>query len=301
MSAKKRADGKIVIAPYRPAANYGLDLEIFPASVLQRKASVAYLRIAKRIEFHLLIFVTGGQCSIMVDFESIACKRGSLLMLQPGQVHRFDATATWNGWIVIFRPEFLEPKETTIPIGEWEIFQQLDELPMALVLNASEQQAVAESVTRMFQDAQLNASAGIRHALLRNQLHALLIRLHLVQGRRSKTAHIAPVLLQRFKQYRLAVERDFPQRHRVADYAKRLGCSEKSLGRAVLEAAGQSAKAYLSQRIALEAKRLLAHTGLPISVIADRLGFDEATNFIKFFRREAGCAPGDFRSQYAGR
>jgi AraC-like DNA-binding protein len=48
----------------------------------------------------------------------------------------------------------------------------------------------------------------------------------------------------------------------------------------------------------VEAKRLLAHTALPTAVIADRIGFDEATNFIKFFRREVGCSPGEVRRKY---
>ncbi len=66
----------------------------------------------------------------------------------------------------------------------------------------------------------------------------------------------------------------------------------------MLEVSGVNAKTYLSQRITLEAKRLLAHTGAPVSRIADKLGFDEATNFVKFFRREAGCSPGEFRKRH---
>ena len=31
--------------------------------------------------------------------------------------------------------------------------------------------------------------------------------------------------------------------------------------------------------------------------IADRLGFDEPTNFSKYFKREAGCTPADFRQR----
>ncbi len=48
----------------------------------------------------------------------------------------------------------------------------------------------------------------------------------------------------------------------------------------------------------LEAKRLLVHTEMPISAIAQRLGFDEATNFTKFFRSIEGCTPGDFRRRF---
>jgi AraC-like DNA-binding protein len=51
----------------------------------------------------------------------------------------------------------------------------------------------------------------------------------------------------------------------------------------------------------LEAKRLLVHTSLPVSVIANRLGFDEPTNFVKFFRREVQKSPGEFRGEYTSR
>jgi AraC-like DNA-binding protein len=105
--------------------------------------------------------------------------------------------------------------------------------------------------------------------------------------------------LQRFRRFRVAVEREYPRWHSVAQYARHLGCSEKSLSRATLEAADVNAKAFLVNRIVLEAKRLLAHTTLPVAAIGDRLGFAEATNFVKFFRRETGAPPGAFRARQA--
>ena len=91
------------------------------------------------------------------------------------------------------------------------------------------------------------------------------------------------------------MEKHFAKWHQVADYAQQLGCLEKSLTRAAMAAVGMSAKAFISSRINLEAKRLLVHTGLPVAVIAENLGFDEATNFIKFFKREVGFTPAEFR------
>jgi AraC-like DNA-binding protein len=56
----------------------------------------------------------------------------------------------------------------------------------------------------------------------------------------------------------------------------------------------------LTQRIVLEAKRLLAHSLAPVAAIGETLGFDEATNFVKFFRRETGLTPGAFRARQSG-
>jgi AraC-like DNA-binding protein len=73
----------------------------------------------------------------------------------------------------------------------------------------------------------------------------------------------------------------------------------KSLTRATLDVTGLTAKTFIASRITLEAKRLLVLTALPTTVIADRIGFDEASNFVKFFRREVGCSPGEFRRKCA--
>lgn len=295
------ANNEIIPVRYAPPDGYGLDLEIFPVSALRRRVSTKMLQTAERIEFYMLIYVTEGRCTHTADFESITCEPGSLLILQPGQVHRFDAATDWQGWVLLYRPEFRQPRESPMSPDELEVFQYLEDLPVHLALGESEQQVVTASITRMFEDARINAGAGILHALLRNQLYALLIRLHLIQSCGQQPERATPLAVQRFKRYRSTVEQEFHRWHRVSDYAKFLGCSEKTLGRSTLEVSGMTAKTYLSQRIALEAKRLLAHTGSPVSVIADTLGFDEATNFVKFFRREAGCSPGDFRKRNSGR
>ena len=86
----------------------------------------------------------------------------------------------------------------------------------------------------------------------------------------------------------------------MGSYADMLGCTEKSLTRAAREASGLNAKAVIAARIVLEEKRLLTHTDRPIYLIAEGLGFAEATNFAKFFRRETGLTPVKFRAENRG-
>jgi len=297
-SKRKGGTAQIEVIGYHPPQPYTLDLEILPVSVLRRRASADFLRKPERIKFHLIICVTSGRCSHGVDFRTVECRRGSVLTLHPGQVQRYDVSTEWHGWLVLFRPRFLQPQEAETPLNELDVFRQLDALASHLQLEEFEYDAVVEGIARMFSDTQRDASPGVLHALLRSQLHAILIRLHLAQARREDPRLDPPALVKRFRRYRLAVEEHFQKRHAVAGYAKLLGCSEKSLGRAVQKIAGITAKEFLSQRIALEAKRLLAHTALPVSVIAHRLGFDEPTNFVKFFRREVRQSPGAFRAEH---
>jgi AraC-like DNA-binding protein len=290
--------GQIAVIGYHPPQPYTLDLEILPVSVLRRRVCADFLRIPERIQFHLIICVTSGRCSHTIDFRTVECRQGSVLTLHPGQVQRYDFSTEWQGWLILFRPEFLQPQEEVTSLNQLGVFRQLDALPSHLQLEEIEYNAVVEGIARMFSDTQRDARVGVLHALLRSQLHAMLFRLHLAQARRECPKIDPTALVKCFRRYRLAVEEHFPKRHAVAGYAKLLGCSEKSLGRAVQKIAGITAKEFLSQRIALEAQRLLVHTALPVSVIANRLGFDEPTNFVKFFRREVQKSPGEFRGEY---
>ena len=300
MNKKLASSKQIIPVRYDAPAGYALDLEMFRLSEFRRRVSVEHLRKPQRVDFHVLLYVTQGRCSHMVDFEPLACRQGTLLVLSPGQTQRFDVKSTdWEGWMVIFRPEFLPARASPSAISEHDALYQLADLAMLRTLSRREQEAVTESLERMAVDARLGTARSTLHSLLRYQLLALLVRLHLIQAKGEQAPSSTPIHLQRFKRFRLAVEHEFQRLHRVADYAKLIGCSQKSLQRATLDVAGVSAKTFLSQRISLEAKRLLVHTDQPISVIADKLGFDEATNFVKFFRREVGSASGEFRRHHS--
>jgi AraC-like DNA-binding protein len=56
-------------------------------------------------------------------------------------------------------------------------------------------------------------------------------------------------------------------------------------------------KQAIQDRLTLEARRLLAHTNLPISTIATQLGFHDPSNFATFFTHHTGDTPTAFRDQ----
>ena len=109
----------------------------------------------------------------------------------------------------------------------------------------------------------------------------------------------APELVQAETIYRLfcmELEAHFKSRPSVLDLAERIGFSESTLSRACVAKVGRTAKHEIDRRIALEAKRLLVHSKASIAEIGHDLGFTEATNFVKFFKRMAGVAPVAFRT-----
>ncbi|WP_408996973.1 helix-turn-helix domain-containing protein [Streptomyces ipomoeae] len=102
------------------------------------------------------------------------------------------------------------------------------------------------------------------------------------------------------RRFRHELDRPYATTRNAADYASCIGCSPRTLNRACQAVTGHTAKALIDAHVALEAKRLLAHTDLPVATISRRLGFSEPTNFGKFFTRETGSTPGTFRTQEQG-
>lgn len=278
---------------YRPQEWYPLDLEVFTVTDLRRRGSKAKVRTTHRYEFHMLMYVTHGVSTQMVDFKPVRCAPGTMLVLRPGQAHNFGRDEGWDGWIVLFRPEFVLP--ATVASVNLKVVVHLERLPEHFVLDGNEARVVTDQIQQMREDTQLDAPVGDLHALLRYQLYVLLTRLSLLLGRQQAQESVISPALQRFKRFQQLVEERFAQWHQLAEYASQLGYTEKSLTRAVVASVGMTAKALITARIVLEAKRLLVHTDLSIGVIAEKLGFDEPTNFSKFFKREVDCSPAEFR------
>jgi AraC-like DNA-binding protein len=291
---------------YEAPGDYALDVELYPAAELRRRVGDAGARGLERIDFHCLIYLTAGRYAHVVDFETEAMTPGSLLFLQPGQVHSFGDLSGFEGWLLVFKAELL-PTRAECPkrpgadkaVDEPELGRLEDLQRSHLRLAAATRRAVTEAFERMADDARRPASRALNQ-LLRSQVQSLLIRLWLDAAPETDD-RVEPVVLRRYRRFRAAVERDFMRWHGVATYAARLGYSEKSLTRAALEVTDRSAKAVITDRLVLEAKRLLAHTLLPVAVIGDQLGFAEATNFVKFFRRETRLTPGAFRAEQRSR
>lgn len=278
---------------YLPSDAYPYDLEIFRVSDLKRRTSNEVMRRSFNYEFFMLIFITNGHSEQVIDFKSVQCKTGDLLIIRPGQAHNFGRDQEWDGWIVLFRPEFVMSASRSL--HNLTLVVDLEQIPEQITLKDEDLQRVMTLINQMRADTLIDASMDNVQALLRYQILTLLTLFNVLHGRRQSKDGINSHALQRFIQFKTLVDECYSKWHQVAKYAERLGCTEKSLTRASLMTVGVTAKAFIAARINLEAKRLLAHSDLPITALAEKLGFDETTNFTKFFKREAGFTPSEFR------
>ena len=84
-------------------------------------------------------------------------------------------------------------------------------------------------------------------------------------------------------------------KHDLSFYAERMNISPQYLSRLVFEASGAAASDWINRAVTLQAKLLLRSSGLTIEQIAEELHFSTTPYFCRFFKREVGITPTEYR------
>ncbi|MFI6034502.1 helix-turn-helix domain-containing protein [Streptomyces sp. NPDC051315] len=253
-------------------------------------AADAPLDRVHRIDFHVVLLFTDGPVRHMVDFAEYEATAGDVLWIRPGQVHRFSKSSEYRGTVLTMQPGFL-PRATVEATG-------LYRYDLAPLLHPDDAQlaglrAALAHLQREYEDT-TTLPLALHTSVLRHSLTAFLLRLAHLAASSAEARRQADTT---FTLFRDAVERDFATNHSVSAYADALGYSRRTLVRAVRAATGETPKGFIDKRVVLEAKRLLAHTDLPIGRVGAAVGFPDPANFSKFFHQHTDTTPAAFRAE----
>lgn len=97
------------------------------------------------------------------------------------------------------------------------------------------------------------------------------------------------------QEFHALATRHFREQHFIRFYAGRLCISEQYLSRIVRAGTGKSVGEILTRLLVMEARMLLRNVSMPIGGIAAALHFGDASAFTKFFKRNTGITPFEFR------
>jgi AraC family transcriptional activator of pobA len=98
------------------------------------------------------------------------------------------------------------------------------------------------------------------------------------------------------ERFRALVDEGFRSHRSLDSYAGALGVTAGQLGRLCREVLGMSALEVIHARVLHEAQRELAYSQLGIKQVAALLGFEDEAYFGRFFRKQAGMRPTEFRA-----
>ena len=276
--------------PFRHNQKPGLGFEVFRLSSLfareDRRVLPHALVTPVRPEFHTVYVGLAGRGRIDVDFAPTPIGKGLVTFVARGRIQSFPERGI-DAWMLVFTPEFLQVAPgTPDPLLFPSVLSPLWAEP-ALSPGAADARALLALAEQLDQEHARPLDA-LQPWLLSALLRTLLLRAERLAGPRT-TPHAA------LAAFFTILERDHATTRSVAHYARAAGVSVRRLAELVVAETGRSKKQVIYERVVLEHKRLLAYTGLSVKELADRTGFPEPTNLVKFFRRHTGTTPLVFR------
>lgn len=235
----------------------------------------------------------GGEMTFEASIRPFAAP--CVIVVAPSMAHgfRFHADIT-DGWVMSFSDD------VALMLGErsGEAISQLNAMAMEplMAFNPARDGGRLVQLCKDLHQESFLARDGYKLAM-----RALLALIAIEVGRQSAsrarsgsmTLVPADATVEALKRL---VEENFQKERQIGFYARMLAMTPDRLNDHVKRATGVTAGHLIRQRVLTEAKRDLVFTGRAIHDIAYALGFADPSHFARFFRKQTGTTPQDFRA-----
>jgi AraC-like DNA-binding protein len=250
---------------------------------------------AHQVAFNMIIFYTAGESKHLVDFVWHNVKKNTILHISKGQIHAFQFTKDLKGYILLFTDEYLKkqihslPKNEIIRLFNSHLFSPKIEVP---------EDSNVEQYIRLFYEEYTNPKESYNQDNTYNALHSIIFS-KLERLKQYQTVHLKKSdKLNTFLNFKSLLEENFSQSRNADFYAEKLNMTYKHLNTICKDIVNVTAKQFIDAFIILEAKRLLINSEIKSTQLAYSLGFEESTNFVKYFKKHTELTPNSFKNNY---
>lgn len=242
-------------------------------------------------EYGQVIFVRSGRGVMNLEGSSVPFEGPCVLLLPTECVHGLDYEIDVDRWVVTIEVSYLT--QVNAKLHE---FIQLWASPRVIALSYAPETATDfyNLIRRLEQELETRTVGHVvgTEALLTSLLLILVRSTDLEQIDNDGATRNEIRLADRFREL---IDQHYRQNLALQDYASMMAVSLVQLRAACASATGQSPTKMIHARIIAEAKRNLIFGDLSVEQIAFSLGFSDAAYFTRFFRKEVGHTPSQFR------
>ena len=244
-----------------------------------------------------LLYLQSGSGEVLFDSERVHVCAPCVVYVPAQVVHGFHWAGKVEGQVItaaqpplesiaqVLAPNLLAPirKPQVIALPLWPA-EEDPLLPLCLALREEYHNRAAEHVASSMALLLALLIQALRHA------QAAPDPAHRPASRRS----------QQLTGFRELVDRHYREHRPLGFYARELGMTLATLGRLCQEHLGMTPMNVINARLVLEAKRVLGHSDASVKAIAHELGFADVGYFSRFFRKQCGVSPSEFRGEKPG-
>lgn len=241
--------------------------------------------------YHLILFINGGGRH-EIDFHGFPVEPFQIYFMLPGQVHSWDFSGEVDGYVVNFSEQFFQTflvKSNFIeqfPFFNGIVEDSVISLPIT----------TRDRICSYFEELITESESGLPFGI--EMIKALLLQIFCAVGRisfKEPTEKSNSHNLNLLKNFNKLIEKNYASMRLPKDYADLLFVTPNYLNSLCRELLGITSGDLIRKRTVLEAKRMLVNADLNISEIAYRLNFVDNSYFSKFFKKQEGISPEEFR------
>ena len=247
-----------------------------------------------RHTYYEIIWIAEGSGMHTIDFKDYPFQGPCLFLLQPSHIHQIIKDGPTKGFVLKFNESLfsVEAGEENLLL-KYGIFDNINVQPV-LHLDKDAVLLLNDLMQKMLLEYK-NASE-LSTIIIASYLKIFLLQVYKLKDSHQEELQASPeprYLV--YRSFKMKLEQQYRLQHAVQYYAAELAITPRALNEITHKYAGKTVSDLIKERLMLEAKRLLHHGKHSVKEIAGTLGFEDAANFTRFFTKNEGVSPQNFR------
>lgn len=239
---------------------------------------------------YISIIFTKGIGTHCIDFKHYEVKSGAVFLLTPGQMHSWELSNDVDGYVFFHTKEFYDNIFIAKKINDFPFFYLQENFPL-IQLNGQEINEIEYQFKSIYEEYCQNEQSFSKLQSLVDIVYISLSRYYT----NNINLPTIDIKLLKIRELQRLIEQNYIEKKSASEYANMMNISARHLSRLVNETLNKSTSDLIFERIMLEAKRLLLNNFPSVSEVANQLGYEDVSYFIRLFRLKNGISPLEFQ------
>ncbi len=240
---------------------------------------------------YCLIYIEKGNGNHWIDFTIHPFSDQQFILIKKNQLHRFDFSNHPQGKLILYTQKFIDRVNSAINTSCLSHIRFSADIKPVFRINDEN----LEFYQSLLKELAIETSSNSDDNLLKVLIFSTLIRKIFREEYPVQKLPLLDSGRESLREFITLLERHHAETRDAQNYAEMLDISYAALNEVCKNHSKLTAKQFIDNYIVLEAKRLLFNLDLSQKSIAEMLGFNELTNFRKYFKRHTEMSPNQFR------
>lgn len=249
-----------------------------------------------RLNALLLVLVFEGEAKIRLDYVSYTLGANSLLTVMPTHIIQMAETSEdFRAVMIMVNKSFMEGlnfAQRTPSMNNYMVIRKNPHTELS-----PEETAHLAHCVQLLRDKMRQRAHAFHKELMQNAFVSFMLEMANVLVGKQETI-VRPTLSRKeeiMNEFINLLIQNCRVEHHVSFYASKLFITPQYLSLILKELSGKSANKWIDEALMVEAKILLKMPNLTVQQVADELHFSDQSTFGKFFKKNMGFSPMEYR------